>query len=191
MRSEIKKYIKGCDACQRNKVRHDKKAAPLHPLPVPNGPWEEITIDLIGPLPTSEGKDAILVIVDRFSKMIRLTPTLTNLTSTELAKIYRNEIWKLHGIPKSVTSDRGPQFAAEFTKNLFRGLGTKRNLSTAYHPQTDGQTERINQEVENYLRMFCNYRQDDWVQWLPMAEFQYNDKRHSGTGTTPFFLNYG
>jgi hypothetical protein len=105
MRNEIKKYVKGCDSCQRNKVHHEKKAAPLHPLPTPLGPWEEITIDLIRPLPISEDKDAILVIVDRFSKMIRLIATRTNLSSAELAKIYRDEIWKLHGIPRTVVSD--------------------------------------------------------------------------------------
>lgn len=87
-------------------------------------------------------------------------------------------------------SDRGPQFASEFTKNLLKGIGSEQALSTAYHPQTDGQTERINQEVEGFLRMFCNYQQDDWSKWLPIAEFQYNDKVHSGTGATPFFLNY-
>lgn len=191
MRNDIKKYIKGCDTCQRSKVQHGKKAAPLHPLPVPSAPWEEISIDLIGPLPKSGENDAILVIVDRFSKMIRLKATRTDLTSSQLAEIYRDEIWKLHGIPRRIISDRGPQFASEFMKNLLKGIGSERALSTAYHPQTDGQTERINQEVEGFLRMFCNYQQDDWSKWLPTAEFQYNDKVHSGTGATPFFLNYG
>ena len=191
LKKDIKNYVNGCDSCQRNKIHHQKKAAPLHPLTTPTTPWEEISIDLIGPLPPSNGKDAILVVVDRFTKMIRLFPTTTNLTSMDLAQIYRDELWKLHGIPRSIVSDQGPQFASEFTKNLLRGLGVTRKLSTAYHPQTDGQTERINQEVEGYLRTFCNYQQDDWAHWLPMAEFHYNDKQHSATGSTPFFLNYG
>ncbi len=99
MRNDIKKYIKGCDTCQRSKVQHGKKATPLHPLPVPSAPWEEISIDLIGPLPKSGESDAILVIVDRFSKMIQLKATRTDLTSSQLAEIYRDEIWKLHRIP--------------------------------------------------------------------------------------------
>ena len=191
LRSDIKRYTKGCLTCQRNKARTAPLKSPLHSLPIPNGPWEEISIDIIGPLPPSNGKDAILVIVDRFSKMIRLTATKTDISSRGVAQIYRDEIWKLHGIPHKVLSDRGPQFASEFTKELFKGLGIERTMSTAYHPQTDGQTERINREVETYLRMYCNYDQDDWTEWLSLAEFQYNDKQHSGTQETPFFLNYG
>ncbi len=157
MRNNIKKYIKGCDTCQCNKVQHEKKAAPLHLLPIPSAPWEEISIDLIGPLPKSGENNAILVIVDRFSKMIWLKATRTDLTSMQLAEIYWNEIWKLHGIPQCIISDCGPQFASEFTKNLLKGIGSECGLSTAYHPQTDSQTEQVNQEVEGFLRMFCNY----------------------------------
>jgi hypothetical protein len=123
--------------------------------------------------------------------MIHLIPTKTTLTSQELAEIYKAEVWRLHGIPRRIISDRGPQFASKFMKELCGALGIKRNLSTAYHPQTDGQTERINQEVEAYLRSFITFKQDDWTHWLPMAEFHYNDKTHSATKNTPFYLNYG
>jgi transposase InsO family protein len=191
MKAEVRKYLRGCLMCQQNKAQRERKAAPLHPLEVPNGPWEEITIDLIGPLPPSKGHDAILVVVDRFTKMIRLIATETSLTSKGLAELYRDHIWKLHGIPRKVISDRGPQFASTFMKNLCKALGTLRSLSTAYHPQTDGQTERINQEVETFLRHFCTVEQDDWASWLAVAEFQYNDKAHSATQHTPFYLNYG
>jgi len=168
-----------------------KKAAPLHPLPTPKVLWEEISIDIIGPLPKSENKDAILVVVDRFSKMIRLMATTTSISSSEVARIYRDNIWKIHGIPKKIISDRGPQFASTFMGELCKALEIKRVMSMAYHLQTDGQTERINQEIEVFLRYYINYRQDDWTKWLATVEFQYNDKEHIATGHFPFYVNYG
>jgi transposase InsO family protein len=112
---------------------------------------------MISPLPKSEDQDAIIVIVDRFSKMIHLIPATTSLSSLRLAEIYKKEIWRIHGILRRIISDRGPQFASKFMKELCNALGIKRNLSMAYHPQTDGQTERINQEIETYLQSFINY----------------------------------
>ena len=191
MRNDVKRYIKGCDTCQRNKILRTRPTTHLHPLPIPTGPWEEISIDMIGPLPESDGYDAILVIVDRFSKMIRLRAVNTTLSSEELGDIYRDDIWRQHGIPRRIISDRGPQFASKFMAELCRATGTQRNLSTAYHPQTDGQTERINQEVEAYLRNVINHAQDNWKKWLSTAEFQYNDKTHSATGHSPFQIVYG
>ncbi|KAF7762598.1 hypothetical protein Agabi119p4_9191 [Agaricus bisporus var. burnettii] len=191
IKTDVRRYIRGCDMCQKNKTIRRPNHIPLNPLPIPNKSWEEISIDMIRPLPKSKEKDAIIVIVDRFSKMIHLVPTTTSLTSTDLAEIYKEEVWRHHGIPKRIISDRGPQFASKFMESLCNALNVKRNLSTAYHPQTDGQTERMNQEIETYLRAFINYRQDDWTRWLPMAEFHYNDKTHATTGQTPFFLNYG
>jgi len=172
-------------------VQHQKRAGELHPLEIPEGPWQDISIDMIGPLPRSNEMDAILVIVDRFTKMIRLKATTTNLSSEGVAKIYRDEIWKIYGIPKTILSNRGPQFASKFMENLTRVLGTKRKLSTAYHPQTDGQTERINQEIETFLRHYVNYQQDNWTEWLATAEFSYNDKKHMTIGKTLFKLNFG
>ena len=146
---------------------------------------------MISPLPRSNEMDAILVIVDCFTKMIRLKATTTNLSSEEVAKIYRDEIWKIHGIPKTILSDCGPQFASKFMEDLTRVLGTKRKLFTAYHPQTNGQTEKINQEIGIFLQHYVNYQQDDWTEWLAIAEFAYNDKKHVTTGKTPFELNFG
>jgi len=146
---------------------------------------------MIGPLPRSNEMDAILVIVDRFTKMIRLKATTTNLSSEGVAKIYRDEIWKTYGISKTILSNRGPQFTSKFMEDLMRILGTKRKLSTAYHPQTDGQTERINQEIGTFLQHYVNYQQDDWMEWLAAAEFAYNDKKHATMGKTPFELNFG
>ena len=146
---------------------------------------------MIGPLPRSNEIDAILVIVDYFTKMIRLKAMTTSLSSEGIAKIYRDEIWKIHGIPKTILSDHGLQFASKFMEDLTRVLETKRKLSTAYHPQTDGQTERINQEIRTFLWYYINYQQDNWMEWLAAAEFTYNDKKHATMGKTPFELNFG
>ena len=160
-------------------------------MEISQGPWQEISIDIIGPLPKSNGMDAIVVIVDQFTKMVRLKATTTNVSSEGIAKIYRDDIWKLHGVPRKILSDRGPQFALKFMEKFTRALGTKRQLSTAYHLQTDGQTERINQEIGTFLQHYVNYQQNDWTNWLAVAEFQYNDKKHAATGKTPFELNFG
>ena len=163
LKEDVKRYVQGCFKCQQNKVLHQRKASELHPLEIPQGPWQEISIDIIGPLPTSNGMDAIVIIVDRFTKMIHLKATMTNISSEEIAKIYRDNIWKLHGIPRKILSNRGLQFTPKFMKEFTRALGTKRQLSTAYHPQTDGQTERINQEIGMFLWHYVNYQQDDWT----------------------------
>jgi len=120
-------------------------------LEIPRGLWQEISINIIGLLPKSNGMDTIVVIVDQFTKMIRLKATTTNVSSKGIAKIYRDEIWKLHEIPKKILSNRGPQFASKFMEELTKALGMKRQLSIAYHPQTDGQIERINQEIGTFL----------------------------------------
>ena len=127
-------------------------------------PWQEISIDVIGPLPKSNRMDAIVVIVDKFIEMIRLKATMTNISSEGIAKIYQDEIWKLHRIPRKILSDRRPQFALKFIEEFTKALGTMRQLSMAYHPQTDRQTERINQEVGTFLQHYINYQQDDWME---------------------------
>ena len=118
-------------------------------------------MDIIGPLPKSNRMDAIMVIVDQFTKMIQLKATTMNILSEGITKIYRDDIWKLHGVLKKILSDRGPQFALKFMEEFTKVLETRRQLSTAYHPQTDGQTERINQEIGIFLRHYVNYQQDN------------------------------
>jgi len=191
LKEDVKKYIQECFKCQQNKVQHQRKAGELHPLEIPKGLWQEISIDIIGPLPKSNGMDAIVVIVDRFTKMIRLKATTMNILLKGIAKIYRDEIWKLHGVSRKILSDRGLQFASKFMEEFTKVLGTKRQLSTAYHPQTDGQTEKINQEIGTFLWHYVNYQQDNCTDWLSVVEFQYNDKKHAATGRTPFELNFG
>ena len=151
LKEDIKRYVQGCFKCQQNKVQHQKKARELHQLEIPQELWQEISIDIIGPLPKSNGIDTIVVIVDRFTKIIRLKAAMTHISSEGIAKIYRDDIWKLHGIPRKILSDRGPQFASKFIEEFTKALGTMRQLSTAYHLQTDGQTETINQKIGTFL----------------------------------------
>ena len=165
--------------------------APLNPNEPPPYPWHTISSDLIGELPESQGYNAICVFVDRFSKQIHLVPTSTDLTAQGMAKLLRDHVFKLHGMPKKFISDRGPQYESRFSREFYRLLGMEKNSSTAYHPQTDGQTERINQEIEQYLRLFINYRQSDWADWLALAEFTYNNRKHAATGFSPFYVNHG
>jgi len=114
-----------------------------------------------------------------------------NVSLEKISKIYCNEIWKLYGIPRTILSNRGPQFASRFMKDLMKALETKCMLSTAYHSQTNEQIERINQEIGTFLRRYVNYQQDNWTEWLTVAEFQYNNKKHVVTGYTLFELNFG
>ena len=130
-------YIQEYFKYQQNKVQHQKKLGELHPLNIPQGPWQEISIDVIGPLPKSNRMDVIVVIVDKFTKMIRLKATMTNISLEGIAKIYQDEIWKLYGIPRKILSDREPQFMLKFMEELTKALGITRQLSTAYHPQTN------------------------------------------------------
>ena len=160
-------------------------------LKILEGLWKEISINIIGPLPKSNKKDVIIVIVDWFTKIIQLKATTINVSSEEIAKIYWDEIWKLHGIPRTILSNRGSQFALRFIKDLTKALGTKQMLLTAYHPQMDGQMEWINQEIGIFLRHYVNYQQNNWTKWLAVTEFQYNDKKHAVTEHIPFEFNFG
>ena len=140
-------------------------------------------------LPWSEGNDAILVVVDRLSKMHHLVACRTTIDVPTLVELYLRHIWKHHGLPLTITTDRGTQFTSEFWKSVCQCLHVTRKLSTAFHPQTDGQTERINAIMEQYLRAYVNYQQDDWSLWLPMAEFAANNHASETTGVSPFFAN--
>jgi len=132
-------------------------------LEIAKGPWQEISIDIIELLPKSNGMDAIVVIVAQFMKIIRLKATTTNISLEGIAKIYKDKIWKLHGVPRKILSDRGPQFTSKFMEEFTQVLGTKRQLLMAYHSQTDGQMERINQEIRTFLRHYVNYQPDNWM----------------------------
>ena len=187
----ISQYVKSCDPCNRAKIYPTAPPGRLKPNPIPTRRWQIVTTDLMPELPKSHGFDAIWVAVDRLSKRIHIAPTTSEVDSVGVARLFRDHVWRNHGLPEQVISDRGKQFLSGFTRELNRLLGIKTSLSTAYHPETDGQTERVNLEIEQYLRIFVNHHQDDWVEWLPLAEFSYNNKVHAATRQTPFELDCG
>ena len=191
MTRDVGKYVEGCDLCQRMKNRTEELAGKLKLSEVPQKMWSHLIVDFIMKLPVVAGKDAVLVVYDWLSKMTHFVATTEGTLAEGLARLFRDNVWKLHGLPESVVSDRGPQFAAELTKELNRMLGIKTKLLTAFHPQTDGQTERMNQELEQYLRFFIKNRQKDWPEWLAAAEFAINNKVHIATKVSPFMANYG
>ena len=173
------------------KNRAEMPAGKLRPNEIPEKLWQYISVDFIMKLLLSKGYDSILVVCDRFSKMSHFVVTTEKTMAEELAKLFRDNVWKLYGLPESVISDRGLQFAAGLTKELNKMLEIKTKLSMAYHPQTDGQMERTNQELEQYLRMYINHRQINWSKWLATAEFAFNNKVHIATKMSLFQANYG
>jgi len=148
-------------------------------------------MDFIEGLPLSGGCDTILVVVCCLTKMALFIPTFRNIDAEDLAHIFLSQVFAKHGTPTDIISDRGKHFISQFWKSLCQLLGIKANLSTAYHLETNGQTELVNQILEQYLWVYINYQQDDWVNLLPLAEFAYNNTLHSATMVTPFFTNKG
>jgi len=187
----VKQYVEGCDACQRNKNCTEQPAGKLIPNSIPKKPWAHISADFITKLPLAQGYDSILVVVDQLTKMVHFIPTTEKTSAEGLARLFRDNVWKLHGLPESIILDRGPQFAAGLMRELNQMLGIESKISTAFHPQTDGQTKRVNQKLEQYLRMFIDHQQEQWPDWLGMAEFVYNNKVHLSTKISPFKANYG
>jgi transposase InsO family protein len=184
-------YVKTCDLCNWTKVQRRQPIGELHPLETPEAPWDMISVDFIVELPQSHGYDAIMCVVDSLTKRAHFIPTHTTLNARGTTLLFLKEVWKHHGTPRVVVSDRGPQFIAAFTCELYKLLGIKLATSTAYHPQTDGQTEHVNQVIEGYLRIFTSRRQDDWDEYLPTDKFQYNNTVHSSNQQTPFMVDTG
>jgi len=188
---EVKQYVKGCDQCQRMKNRAEMPVGKLRPNKILEKPWQHILVDLITKLPVPRGHDSILVVCDRFSKMSHFIVMTEKIMAEGLVKLFRDNVWKLHRLPESMISDRGPQFVAGLTKELNKMLGIETKLSMAYHPETDRQIERTNQELEQYLRIYINHRQNNWSEWLATVEFAFNNKVHTAIKRLPFQVNYG
>ena len=148
-------------------------------------------MDFITNLPLSKGYDLLFMVVDRLSKATVLAPCNKTITANETAQLYIDHVWKRTRLSKQVISDRGPQFASKVMQEIWEKLGVKSSLFTAFHPQTDGETERVNQELEQYLCVFCNFQADNWAQLLPFMEFAHNAQSHSTTGKSPFEVWYG
>jgi hypothetical protein len=187
----VKDYVNSCFLCQQAKAPRHLRHGELASLPVPTTPWKGLTCDFITDLPVSCGMDSILVFIDRMTKMSHFIPCSKTTDAPEFAKLFVSHIVKLHGLPDTITSDRGSIFTSHFWSTLSSILGIDARKSTSFHPQTDGQTERMNQTLEAYLRIFCNYDQDDWFDLLPLAEFAYNNATQESTKMSPFYANYG
>nr|GEX20581.1 putative mitochondrial protein [Tanacetum cinerariifolium] len=162
----------------------------IQPLPIPERIWKEIFIDFFENLPTSHGKSMILVVADKLSKYAHFIPLTHHFTASQVAQVFLDQVYKLHGLPESIVSDRDKVLLRDFWKALFAELKVKLKLSTAYHPQTDGQIEVVNRSLGCYLRCMCGEKPKEWVKWLPLAEFWYNTNYHTSTKTTPYEAVY-
>jgi transposase InsO family protein len=192
MSREVKHYVDTCLVCQQAKYSRQRTPGLLQPLRIPEQPWTELSMDFITQLPrTKGGHDAIAVFVDRLTKMVRVAATKTEVSAEGAADLLVQNVVRHHGLPMSIVSDRDVRFTSKFYRHLANTWGIKLNMSTAYHPQTDGQTEVMNRVLEDYLRSYTRATQDEWDELLAMAEFSMNNSRNSSTKETPFYLNYG
>ncbi len=192
VKDDVTKYINSCESCARNKVSRHRKYGFLQPLETPERPWKSIEIDFLCGLPPSKGYTVLMVVVDRFSKMIHLIPFKQIPDAKQTAKAFVNNIFKLHGLPNDIYTDRGTQFTSSFWQELMGLLGVVTNIATTDHHETVGQVERSNSFIEQYLRAYSRaYYHDDWVDWIHFAEFAYNNSLNESTNETPFFINYG
>ena len=197
LRRHVEQFIKECVPCQQNKASRHARYGQIQFSSIPQSPWDDVTMDFVVKLPpsidpaTKVTYDSIVVIVDKLTKYAIMIPFKETYNASELGWVILDRLIRDHGIPKSITSDRDKLFTSNYWKTLIAAVGTKLYLSTAYHPETDGQTERTNQTMETYLRHYANFKQDNWVSLLPMAQLAYNDKQSATTGLSPFFANHG
>jgi hypothetical protein len=192
MKRDVTEYVALCDTCQRLKAEHQRPAGLLQPLKIPEWKWEEIRMDFIVGLPrTQAGYDSIWVIVDRLTKVAHFIPVKATYSGAKLVELYMSRIVCLHGVPKKIVSDRGSEFTSKFWEKLHESMDTKLNFSSAYHPQTDGQTERTNQIVEDMLRACALKNGKSWDKSLPYAEFSYNNSYQAIIKMAQFEALYG
>ena len=191
LRQDVEEWIRNCDTCQHVKIYPRKPHGQLKPIDVTPRPWGVVTSDLITGLPPCKGFDAIWTATCKRTKAVHCAPTTSTLDSRGLYHLYLENVWKLHGTSDKLITDRGPQYSSKFAREANKNLQIETALSTAYHPQTDGQSERTNQEIEQALRSVVSFHQNDWVEWLPVIEFALNNRYKKSLGTTPFYANYG
>ncbi|KIM63086.1 hypothetical protein SCLCIDRAFT_59137, partial [Scleroderma citrinum Foug A] len=191
VRTFIKDYVSSCTSCGRAKAPRHRPYGLLKQFPIPARPWHSISMDFIEQLPSSDGFTSILIVVDHLSKQGIFIPTHNTITSPELAKLFVAHVFSKHGVPSHVTSNRGSEFVSHFFHSLGKALGMTLHFTSGYHLEGDGQTERTNQTLEQYLRIYCNYQQDNWAKLLPLAEFSFNNSPSATTGVSPFFANKG
>uniref|UniRef100_A0A3B3CRR4 Gypsy retrotransposon integrase-like protein 1 n=1 Tax=Oryzias melastigma TaxID=30732 RepID=A0A3B3CRR4_ORYME len=186
MQRDVREYVAACSTCARSKSSSSAPAGLLHPLPTPSRPWSHLAMDFVTGLPPSNGNTVILTVVDRFSKMAHFIPLPQLPTATETANLMINHVFSHHGIPVDIVSDRGPQFTSQVWKAFCSALGATVSLSSGYHPQSNGQAERANQELEAALRCLAAQNHQDWSQFLVWIEYAHNTHPASATGISPF-----
>jgi hypothetical protein len=191
MKQDIRNFVVEFDVCQRNKGETVKSPGTLQPLSIPPSIWRDISMDFITVLPKSRNKSVIMLVVDRLSKYAHFCTLEHPFTVATVAQLFMDQVFKLHGMPHSIVTDRDPTFTNNFWQELFKLQGTQLHISTTYHPQTDGQTEVVNKCLETYLRCFASKKKNHWAQWLPLAEWWYNTSYHTTTRVTSFEAIYG
>jgi hypothetical protein len=197
MRKQVETVVSECDLCSKSKTSRHAPYGLLQPPPVPQKAWKSIAFDFIVKLPPSKEPmtgvvyDSIWVTVERVTKYGHFVPYKESSDAKDLAYAFLKTVVSQHGLPEEIISDRDKLFTSKFWKSLMAQMGANHKLSTAFHPQTDGQTERLNQTLEQYLRSYVNEQQDNWVELLPLAQFAYNSAKSESTQTSPFFANYG
>ncbi|CDJ29444.1 Retrotransposon nucleocapsid protein, related [Eimeria mitis] len=190
MRPSIEEYVLSCPDCQQQKPRNKLKPGFLHSLPIPDRIWTDISMDFIVGLPPVRGHDSMYVVVDRLSKYAHFIPRSSTVTAEGVAQLFINHVWKLHGFPKSIITDRDPKFVSAFWRSLVQQLGIDHNMSTANHPEADGQTERTNRTLVQYLRLYTQQNTPNWLDSLACAKWVYNTTVHSSTRCSPASLVY-
>jgi hypothetical protein len=191
LNEDVLTQVQQCDICQLNKGEHVLTLGLLEPLPIPNGAWKIITMDFVCGMPKSEGKEIILVVIDKLIKYCHLLALSHPFKAMQVVELFLDTIYKLHGLPQKIVINGDPIFTSQFWRELMSRLDIKLNFSTAYHPQTDRQSERLNQCVEMYLRCMVFEHPKKWVKWVPLAEWWYNTNYHTTIKTTPFEALYG
>jgi hypothetical protein len=191
MKQDIHNFVAKCEVYQCNKGETGKSLGTLQPLPIPPAIWKDISMEFITDLPKSGNKSVIMVVVDRLSKYSHFCALQHPFTASTVDQLFMDQVFKLHDMPHSIIFYRDPTFTSNFWKELFKLQGTQLHLSTTYHPQTDSQTEVVNECLETYLRCFASEKQHQWAQWLPIAKWWYNTSYHTTTHMTPFEAVYG
>jgi hypothetical protein len=191
MADDVELYVKTCLVCQQDKVERRAEAGLLQPLTMPEKPWVSVSMDFVSRFPEVKGYMAVMVVVDRFSKYVIFTLVTKSCTAKAAAEAFYRSVVKLFGVPMEIVSDRNARFTGNFWMCLFELLGSELKFSTANHPQTDGQTKRVNALLEEYLRHYVSASQRNWLDLLDSAQLSYNLNRSSATGHSPFELAMG
>ena len=186
MWKDVKEFVLTCDICSRSKNPRHRPYGLLQPLPIPRRPWSSVSMDLITDLPPSNSFDSIFVVVDWLTKMAHFVSCKKTLSNKDTTKLFLDNVYRYQGLSDDIVSNQGTQFVSKFWRSFFKILKGGYQAFFDFHPQTNGQTKRVNQILEQYLKCTINYQQDDWIEYLPLADFAYNNTLHASTQQTRF-----